>query len=500
VGIVSLVGAGLQVPVCGKGRTAHQPTIHHSDGEIDYARVTDLRKRWPPMDFDIWERIDLSIEKLGPPAPAAEPESAKEKPSPEEAALKKRRLKRTIRILDVIGLAFWTYAFFKLFVVDLDDAAVQRFAPWAVRFMGFRFLLWVLVLVVIAMIFKRKYILHIAYVLFFPLIVVVWKLPYLVYRRRSWTLALLILNVIVNGFRQARYQIISKGLALFATVTILATHAKVPLVIAALYLLGMQAIAIYRALKFLLFTEGFLETQTKIINRLSDSGRSNSAMALDEVFLNPEIEVYTKEQIEKFKTGLATRVWLNRGLLIYAYQLDNYRRRAVGMALSLVSFALLFLSTIATITLVNIAIYRYDPAQFDYAEAPTLLRMALYSMSSLAMNAGAGIEAEGDAAVGVRLAAGFVGVILLIGIGLNVVLSWRRERDEAEITAAVTKLKASAAAVEAQMRDDYRVGVDEAVARLQRIGMDVTQLMTFLMGSIPPEFFDDLASDNRDPA
>lgn len=88
--------------------------------------------------------------------------------------------------------------------------------------------------------------------------------------------------------------------------------------------------------------------------------------------------------------------------------------------MNLIAYVGLFFGTAITVSAINLGIYHVDPHQFAASPPPSVLRMALFSASSLAFNAGAGIEASGDAAVSVRLFSGVLGVLFMATLIVNI--------------------------------------------------------------------------------
>src|SRR5437016_4468338 len=91
--------------------------------------------------------------------------------------------------VDIIACMVWSYIFVKLFVFDIDSYFVQRFAPslaWAIKL---KFVFFLLVVAFILALYKRPRIqLTALYILAFPAVVLLWKLPIAACKR--WPVAL----------------------------------------------------------------------------------------------------------------------------------------------------------------------------------------------------------------------------------------------------------------------------------------------------------------------
>lgn len=153
-------------------------------------------------------------------------------------------------------------------------------------------------------------------------------------------------------------------------------------------------------------------------------------------------------------------------------------------------YGTLFAGSALVFTVVNCAIVRLAPEQYSFSGGrPSVLRVALYSTSSLAFNAGAGLEATGDAAVVVRLLAGVVGVVFLATLFVTVVFSYRRDREDLAIKRTVEDLKQRAAAHEARLKESLDVTIDEALRRLDTLGANLAGLLLRITAEMPDDFW-----------
>ncbi len=99
---------------------------------------------------------------------------------------KHKKLPRSIRVIrELVAILLWAYIFVKLFVFDIDNYILAKYAPgtlWMLNWKSF------LVLGVFATIifFTRwkRFTSIVAYIVCYPLILVVWKVPKLLFSRR----------------------------------------------------------------------------------------------------------------------------------------------------------------------------------------------------------------------------------------------------------------------------------------------------------------------------
>ena len=116
--------------------------------------------------------------------------------------------------------------------------------------------------------------------------------------------------------------------------------------------------------------------------------------------------------------------------------------------------------------------------------------MFVHGFSSLVLSDGGGVSTVGDAASIVRLIAGIFGVVFLAVVVLQITVSWRTTRDDEQLNVTVETLKKRAGKQDAYLREHVKVSTDEALNRLQKLGLvGMAFFVSYI--AVPPEFRDD---------
>ncbi len=107
-------------------------------------------------------------------------------------------------LLNIVSTIFWSYVFLQVFVIDVDYKTAEYFAPGYVWLLSLKALV-PLVSISLSLLFvgKWKTLGYIGYMAFYPLILVLIKLPYFLFKQKSWIIAFSIVNstiVIINSF------------------------------------------------------------------------------------------------------------------------------------------------------------------------------------------------------------------------------------------------------------------------------------------------------------
>jgi hypothetical protein len=436
---------------------------------------------------EVWNRVDKSVLVYGRTAPASSTASSQKK-SDEERQVTKRRWRRQRRWLDVASLAFWTYVVVKVFFFDLDRWILQSISPNAVRLLNYRIFFYIFVLIGVTLILRVRAFVALGYVALFPLIAVLWKFPLFVYRQGRRIPVVAVVTIIVNLWLNLRFTIVTKGIALFAALGIILSHSAILVLPCAAYLIGILVVSFWRTVRASLSKSPLMQLHAELIENLGETIPNSSI--LDPEMLRDDIALYSKSQVDQFLKNLTSVVIMNRALYYWAYQLDRYRETAASLVFGALNYILLFLGTVSVFTLLNTGLMHLRPQEFQVADGvPGLLRIALYSMSSIVLSAGAGIESIGNWASLIRIGEGFIGMVLLAGLLLNIVTALRADRDAIDARRAVTGLKARAAEQERRLKAQLHVSIEEALSRLKNLGDDVGWIR-YMTRSIPPDFYD----------
>jgi hypothetical protein len=449
----------------------------------------------PADEADIWIVLRRSV-AANPPAPTAVA-PARSTTSSKPPPSRRTRFTRwaTFRLLDSLGLVLWLYIVLKLFVFDVDRSLVAAF-PALQPVLEYRALFVLLVFAAVGVFFWRfKALLAIAYVAVFPLVVVFWKLPNLVYRLRlyrSWIFWMLLFQGLIAGFRNIRYAMISMSLGLASVVVILVFSDRFLLFPAALLLLGLLFWAAFRVVRASVQASWFIKSQRKALDFLASAGTDSVVRWKHDFPAEGPSGVLNKTQIQQLTSSINTGVMINRLLYLWAYKLQQYHESSLVLLMNLAAYFLLYIGSVFTFGFVNLALLKADPSQFSFSSYPSVLAIMLYGLSTLFLNDGGGVTANGDLAYALRIVAGTYGPLFLGVFLVSTALTFRGAREDRELKETVAQLRARARSQESQLTGALRVSVDEALERLRQLGFGGVEIIyEYFRRTIPPDFMDE---------
>lgn len=433
------------------------------------------------MDY-LWSRLD----DLATPYDE-EVHGSPFKPKDEKGRKQLRRLRIAVATLDVISLALWIYAFLKLFVGDVDRWILERISPNLVWLVDFRFfvVLGVVALILVGM-RKPSAAWPFAYVAFFPLIVVFWKVPRFFFRLKSGVAALGFLQVVSGVVAGVRRTTIGLAVLIGSSLAIFLGGGNWVTV-------GMVAIAalliawLWRAIRSALRPSGFVTGQQRIIGKLVGSKFFERATTPQQKVDKASVAIWTNAEAASYITTASFGLVIYRSAYYWAYSLDAYRRGAASVVFGAISVLTLFVQVAVCFGLLNYGLFRLDATQFNYSNPPTFWTFIYYAFAGCFFGEIAAVVPADSVAFAFKIANGILGGIIVLTLIAAIVLGIRHTRTDEVSAQAIRDLKARADAYGDSVGEVYAGGsAADLESRLQAFKFALSGLLAWLIKQSPP--------------
>jgi hypothetical protein len=391
------------------------------------------------------------------------------------------------RLLNGVAIVVWIYVLTKLFVMDVDRVLLTAVAPSALPILDYRIVFF---LVVIGIVFWRRWVLEALYVAALPLLVlfvwIPWHLVWFFWRHRSWGVFLGMLQVAATLFRDIRYNVITKSFALAAAILIITTGPSPLLWICLAYIAWLMVWSFWRRIRGIFTAPSFIVLQERFITRMMNWGWLQRAQLLKEELKATGIERYDETQAQSVTAAISLGIGVNKALYLYAYQLGRYRRRySPSVLFNLVTVVWVFVAALTGLTLLNVALLKLAPDQYMTGQSWGAISPIVYTLSTFWLAEAGGIHPVGQLAYLLQLAGALTGGLIIASLGLSVVMGYLRERDDTAFDQLVLDLKEQARQQEERFKAEYAVTVDEAYERLRELRANAVGILTFLIQSFP---------------
>ena len=436
------------------------------------------------QELSIWSRLERHGTMAVAVAPG-QPASAQRKAS--GLALPTRLTRIPRRVLDILGVLLWTYVVTKVLVADVDRALLQAVAPTRVWLLDYRLIAYLVLVVVLALSWKRVWFVTL-YVVFYPFVVLFVRIPWFLFTHRSWAFFLGLLQAVTAMFRDLKYNIVTKALGVVAAFLIVFFHSPYLIVPSAVYIAWLVVWSLFRRLRGVFLRPSFVEVQRRLIRRIMKSDSLKKLWTLGDEYRMDDLVAYDDQQAQQVATTICAGISINKCLSLWAYQLERYRKNnAPSLMFGVLSYVLVVVATLGGLTLLNLALLKLSPTEY-VAQSPHMVAVVLYSLSTFFVSEAGGIHPAGQMAYLLQLLGAVAGGLIAVGLIANVALSFARERNDTATQDLVDELKAEAAHQEAEFVEQYSATIDEAYERLQALGSATAGLVSFLVRAIPPHW------------
>lgn len=399
----------------------------------------------------------------------------------------KTRLRIVFRVLDVIGAVFWIYVVSRLFLGDVDSYFMRSYLPALGWLVDYRFLVLLFGVLLVCMVIRKHYLLALLYITFFPLIVILWKLPGNLYKGRNWNLAFGVLHVLTAGLYNFRYTVAFLAFGSLAAVLAVAGDNRGTLGTACLVSLSLLCVGLYRAIRYAIGPARFLKSQKELIDRFAKSGFVEHNVKADDL-RNAASERFDKAQVDTFLQRASMSVIYHRAMYFWAYRIDEYRRSSAAIVFSAISIVWLLAMMIFGFTIANYGLYRFDSAQYVYGARPDMIKFLYYSFSSLYFSEIYDLIPRGTGALLLQILARFCGTVLFPILIVTLILSYRQSRDDRVAQDVINAIRSRGEELNNRIRAEFDMAADDVAMRLQEAGHELTYFIVLLSEQVPPDW------------
>lgn len=399
-----------------------------------------------------------------------------QEPQPDQSPILGRNFRRA---LDFAGTAFWLYAVIKLFVFDFDLYLVNTYAPNLLWILQLRFIVLVGI-AGLAFLFLKKgtALAAILYISAFPLIVIFWKIPVLIFRQKSWTLAFALASSLIVFFANIKQLTIKTAIFFISATTILVSS-------------NLYATATAAALIFIIVAASFVNSIVSVFQRSKIPGIYALILnAWRETIAKREpieerIRIFGPTQLSTddlkiWSSTLETRVLFNRACLFIARRFRAYQRSRLNVASGVFTSIALLSMTVVSFSFINMAAFNIDPTSFLTHSPPTFFDFFYYSFKTFVFGSSKEIEAISQFSETIGMIENFFALFMGI-IFVSLVISVRSQRYSEDLDQAIRIVEKQGQIMELQIANEYKLKtIDDALRELDRASAGMIKFLYWL--------------------
>lgn len=397
--------------------------------------------------------------------------------SDNETPKSKKPIRILFRLLDFVSILFWTYAIVRIFVIDVDRWLFVEFLPEYEWLVDYRILLFLALAVVFVIAFtKGEMALVLAYVAFFPLIILIWKLPKALFYTNDWRLGFAFVSASAHFFRSFRFHVVSTSMWVIGLVIGATVNDKALLVASIVMLLGICAISnIFRFVS--LFTRSPLLTAFGkalglMRNFIVDKHKKEFASRRSEV-------AFTEPELDLWRSNLELSLLFNRAALYSARQFQTYQSSGLATVGATLTILRMFIGTVVTFSVVNWALYKFDSSTFIADSDTALFQFFYYSFNTMMFSDVANLTPATALSQSIRMIEIVFG-FLLLGIFVTLIITLKSQRSTEETQSLVDLLRQQGSEMGEFIRTSFQFySLEDALQELNKVPGALTKIMLY---------------------
>jgi hypothetical protein len=373
-------------------------------------------------------------------------------------------------VREIFAITFWIYVGIKLFVFDLDVYLAAKFLPQYLWLLDLKFFILIGFMAIAWLFTKNKDIgLWLAFTVFYPAILIFWRIPVFLYKQESWILTFALINAIISFSRSIRFIFIGSSVFLVSVATILTSSSNPLLWLATGTILVLLLIAYVYRFVLVFKPSSIFQVHIKLFTGIREQG-NKSFFVLDDGIKSLPLTSLDRGQQEKRTSNLQMAVLFNRACLFTAKKLRDYQNSGLGTISGILTILLLILLTIVSFAAINYGLYKIDPGLFEVSPSPGgFFIFFYYSFNNLIFSSIKEVvpimPISQAASMTESFLAFFLGVILV-----SIILSVRSQKYSEALNQAIDRIEAEGTAMESFIRTEYSVGgIEDAIIELERV-------------------------------
>lgn len=393
--------------------------------------------------------------------------------------ISEKKEKKTIEIISSFLRQFlvfivWVYFVTKLFIFDIDIYLVQKFFPGYIWVFNFKFVIIIILLTLSLIALRKNFLTWLLYVLFYPAIILFWKIPYFILRQRSWALAFAILNSIISFFKSLKYTFFAFAFYITASTLILFFHNVLLTWVALLIILIIIIITHIRRFIFIFKPANIFQFYIKIFSTIRTWGTKPdkngvSFFALDDGLKTIAVIEMNETQLQSWSTKLQMSVLYNRICLFIGKKLREYQNSRFNIIFYIVSLLSLIILTIFSFALIYSGLFKIEASYFAYSSEPNFFTFIYYSFNNFIFNSIDSLTATHPIPQTAWMIQAFL-VFFIVVILVTLLLSVKNDRHIEELNQVIKEVEDEGKDMETFIKDEYKINsIVDALDELKKV-------------------------------
>ena len=386
-------------------------------------------------------------------------------------------------VLTIVFVVAWLYVIVKLFVFDIDQYVVGKYFPECLWLLNFKFFIFIgIIAIVWLQLGTTKFINLLFYGLFYPLIVFFWKIPYFIFKQRSWNLAFAFVNSIISFFLSFKRNFMFSVVYLISTAIILfGTDFKI-LGIASGLLLVIVFVAYFYNFVSVFKPSKIFKTYIKIFGWIREN--QASSFKLDENIRTLPVASLDSVQLQKRVNNLQMSVLFNRICLFTGRKLRDYQNSGLDIVSNSLLILFLVILTVFSFAFINFGIFKINSDNYHFSSPPNFFIFFYYSFNNLFYASIPQLTPSLPISQMISMVESLLALVLVV-IFVSMLISVRSRRLSEDLSEVIEVIESEGNVMETFIRKEYCLStIDDAIAELEKSKSSFLKFIFTLSASI----------------
>lgn len=376
---------------------------------------------------------------------------------------------------DIFCSLIWIYVIIKLFVFDFDVYLFQTYLPKQTWLVDFKFVVLLLIISIYWLtVGNKKFYLAIAFLLFFPIYFLVWRVGRLIFR--NWFAAFAAISYVSSFLQSFKFGFITFTIFVTASVLILASNNPILLILGMALLFSVLVAHFSRRVKY-----AFVPSKALVFPRKGYVSLIETVLKqyrLPPAIKSTSMEKLTTDQRNTRATNLQFMVIANRATTFIASKLKEFQESKLILLYFILGLLFTLFLTVVLFALINLGLHKIEPLAFSSSSPRGFLFFLYYSFNTILTNGIADFYPVTSIARllnSFELLFAFLIIVILFFVYTNI----KNDKAKEEMANLVQALTKQGDEIEELIHQEFDTNVSRAIEEIEKLPSSMIKIIYF---------------------
>lgn len=395
---------------------------------------------------------------------------------------KKKDSTFVVSVREIIGGLFWVYLIIKIFIYDIDIFFLNKINPHWTFLLNYKFFILLGLLIIVWLIIGNKeFYKLLATIIFFPIIFLLWRIPKLFWKSKSWIGVFSSLGIIITFFNSIKVNLITFALVSTSVLFISVSNNQALLVISISILFLYLVYHYAKKFRYAFKPSNIFTMQSDAINKFWDTIKKNLTLAED--IRATEYDNMSISQKEKWSNNLQFLIVLNRILYFITTKVRKFQKSSLNVAYYFLNLFYTVILTVLIFAFQNFALFKINLNSFNTNPKGNFFFFIYYSFNTLFTQSVNDFYPISDSA---RFLNSFETLFsfMLLAILFFLLTTIVRDKHNEEISTAIISINSKSKELENVINEEYRMDINQAIKVIESLQGNLIKIIYYFSQDI----------------